>query len=446
MNKENKMGVMPINRLLLSMSLPMMISMLVQALYNIIDSIFVAQINEQALTAVSLAFPIQNLMIAVASGTSVGVNAMLSKALGEKKFDRANLAAKNGLFLSAVSCVVFVILGLFFSRIFFASQTDDADIVEYGFNYLSVITVFSAGLFGEMMLERLLQSTGRSFYSMITQSVGAVVNIVLDPIMIFSLNLGVRGAAIATCIGQFSACILALILNIKKNSDLNLNLKGFRPSGSIIKHIYSVGLPSILMMSISSVMTYGMNKILIGFTSTAAAIFGVYYKLQSFVFMPVFGFNNGMVPIIAYNFGARKSKRIVSTIKLSYLYATAIMIVGMIIFQTIPSVLLGLFNSSDEMLRLGIPALRIISIHFVLAGVGIISGSIFQALGHGMKSLIVSVARQLVVLLPSAYLLSLSGNLYNVWFAFPIAELVSFTICIIFIRQIFTKVIRPLDN
>lgn len=442
--QENKMGVLPVGRLLVSMSVPIMLSMLVQALYNIVDSVFVSRISENALNAVSLAFPVQNLMIAVATGTGVGINALLSKSLGEKNYERANLAAANGVFLGVCSYGVFALLGLLFSRTFFLVQTDVAEIVEGGAAYVSVCTVCSFGIFLAIAFERLLQATGRTIYSMTTQMVGAVINIIFDPIFIFVLDMGVAGAAWATVLGQVVGAALGIYFNVRKNPEISVRLKGFRPNGAIIRRIYAVGVPSIIMASIGSVMTFGLNKILIGFTTTATAVLGVYFKLQSFVFMPVFGLNNGMVPIVAYNFGARKPDRMLSTVKLAVVYATAIMAVGLAVFQLLPAALLGLFEASDYMLEIGSQALRIISLHFILAGFGIVSSSMFQALGHGMLSLVISLVRQLVVLLPAAWLLSLSGRLELVWWAFPLAELSSVTLCVLFHRYIYRREIAPL--
>ena len=366
MSSENKMGVMPINKLILSMSIPMMLSMLIQALYNIVDSMFVAQISENALTAVSLAFPAQNLMIAVATGTGVGINATLSRSLGEKNFQKANRIAIHALFLAFMSFLAFAVFGLFFAEHFFLAQTRDPEIVEMGTVYLQICTVLSFGLFGEIAFERLMQSTGRTFYSMIIQGTGAILNIILDPIMIFGLlgfpKMGVAGAALATVTGQIIALILGFVLNTTRNHEIHLAFKGFRPEKEIIGHIYAVGIPSIIMASIGSVMTFGMNKILIAFTSTATAVFGVYFKLQSFVFMPVFGLNNGTVPIIAYNFGAGRPDRIVKTLKLSIAYAVSIMIAGLLLFNLAAENLLMIFNASDSMLEIGVPALKIIQI------------------------------------------------------------------------------------
>ena len=442
--QENKMGILPVNRLLISMSVPIMISMLVQALYNVVDSIFVAKLSENALNAVSLAFPVQNLMIAVATGTGVGINALLSKSLGEKNFKRANLAASNGVFLAACSYIAFALLGLFFSRTFFTVQTDVAEIVEGGTQYVAICSICSFGMFFQITYERLLQSTGKTIYTMFTQGLGAVINIIFDPIFIFVLDMGVAGAAVATVMGQIVAAILAIILNSRKNHEITLRFRGFRPSGKIIGIIYAVGVPSIIMAAIGSVMTFGMNQILISFTTTATAVLGVYFKLQSFIFMPVFGLNNGMVPIVAYNFGARKPDRMMRAMKLGVLYATAIMVVGFAIFQVGTAVLLGFFEASDYMLEIGVPALRIISISFLFAGFCIISSSFFQALGHGVLSLIVSLVRQLVVLLPVAWLLSLSGELTLVWWSFPFAELFSVALCIFFHRYVYRREVRPM--
>ena len=438
------MGVLPVNKLLVSMSVPIMLSMLVQALYNIVDSVFVSRLSENALNAVGLAFPVQNLMIAVATGTGVGINALLSKSLGEKKFERANLTASNGVFLGVCSAAVFALLGALFSRTFFLVQTDVAEIVDGGAAYIQVCTVCSFGLFIAISIERLLQATGRTVYSMITQMVGAVINIIFDPIFIFGFGMGVVGAAWATVLGQVAGAALGVWFNARRNPEITLSFRRFRPSGDIIRRIYSVGIPSIIMASIGSVMTFGLNKILIGFTTTATAVLGVYFKLQSFVFMPVFGLNNGMVPIVAYNFGARKPERMVKTVKLSVLYAVGIMVLGFAAFQLLPGPLLSIFEASDYMLSIGETALGVISFHFLLAGFSIVASSTFQALGHGVLSLVISLVRQLVVLLPAAWLLSLSGRLELVWWAFPLAELFSAALCAVFLRYVYRKEIVPL--
>ncbi len=448
--EENKMGIMPVNKLLISMSLPMIVSMLVQALYNVVDSIFVSYVSENALTAVSLAFSAQNLMIAFASGTAVGVNALLSKSLGEKNFDKANKAAENGLFLALIEYLVFLVFGLFGSHFFYSVQTDVAEIVNGGSEYLSICLTCSFGVFGQIMTERLMQSTGRTVYTMFTQGLGAIINIVLDPILIFGLlgcpKMGVAGAAWATVIGQIAAFILALILNAKYNKDIQLSIKGFKPDFKIIGKIFSVGIPSIIMMAIGSVMNFSFNKILISFTETAAAVFGVYFKLQSFIFMPVFGMNNGIIPIIAYNYGAQKRKRMLKAVKLGIVYAAMFMIAGLLIMQFFPEQLLSIFNAQGAMIELGVPALRTISLCFVFAGVCIVVGSVFQALGRGTFSMIVSVARQLVVLIPSAYLLSLTGNVNNVWWAFPIAEIMSLAVSLICFIFLYKTVIKKIPE
>lgn len=446
---ENKMGTMPINRLLISMSLPMIISMLVQAMYNIIDSVFVAQIGEEALAAVSMAFPVQNLMIAVSAGTCVGVNALLSRSLGEGKPKDAQLTAVNGIFLAFLGALAFALFGLFGSRIYFESQTNDPLIIEYGVQYLQICTILSLGIFMEMTLERILQSTGRTIYNMYSQGVGAITNIILDPIMIFGLlgfpALGIRGAALATVIGQLLAAFLSLLFNLKKNEDVSINMRGFHPNGRIIRIIYEVGIPSIIMQSIASVMTYGMNLILISFSATAVTVFGVYFKLQSFIFMPIFGLNNGMIPIVAYNYGARNKKRIMDTTRLSIFIAVGIMLVGLVIFQLFPAQLLMLFNASEHMLEVGVPALRLISLSFIFAGYCIIVGSIFQALGNGVYSLIVSVIRQMVCILPAAYFFANTFGLHAVWFAFPLSEIASVVLSTILFKRIYDKKIKVLE-
>lgn len=448
--KENKMGTMPVNRLLLGMSLPMMLSMLVQALYNIVDSIFVARISEDALTAVSLAFPMQTLMIALGGGMGVGVNAVLSKALGEKDYEKVNATAKNGIFLACINAIIFLVVGLTAVRPFYEAQTDNQDIINYGVDYLTIVCCCSFGIYCQFIFERLLQSTGKTVFAMITQLIGAGTNLILDPIFIFGYfgvpKLGVAGAAIATVIGQVFAGIAAIIINVNANDEIKLNFKGFRPSGSIIVKIYKVGVPSIIMQSIGSVMTYGMNQILMAFSSTAAAVFGVYFKLQSFIFMPVFGLNNGMVPIIAFNYGAQNRERMVKTIKLSIIYAMSIMCLGTVIFNLIPEPLLMLFEASPQMIDMGVPALRIISLHFLLAGFCIIGGSVFQALGCAVYSMINSICRQVVVLLPAAWLLSKLGNVNYVWFAFPIAELMSLTMTSIFMVKINKDIISKIGT
>ncbi|MFR3755713.1 MATE family efflux transporter [Hungatella sp.] len=445
---ENKMGVMPVNRLLFSMSLPMILSMLVQALYNIVDSIFVAQIGETALAAVSLAFPVQNLIIAVSVGTGVGVNALLSRSLGEKNQETANLTAVNGIFVFFLSYLLFAVFGLFFARTYFTVQTSNPEIIEQGTIYLSVCSIFSFGIFLEIALERIMQSTGRTIYNMITQGLGAIINIILDPILIFGLfgfpRMGILGAAVATVIGQIIAMLLLLYFNIRKNSDVNLNMRRFRPDTAIIAEIYRVGLPSIIMQSISSVMTFGVNKILLLFSETAVSVFGIYFKLQSFIFMPVFGLNNAMVPIVAYNYGAARKDRIMKTIRSSVTAAVAIMLAGLAIFQIFPEQLLYLFDASEHMMGIGVPALRIISLSFLFAGYCIVIGSVFQALGNGVYSLITSAARQLVCILPAAWLFASVFGLHAVWYAFPLAEIISVVLTTLLFRRIYQKKIQLL--
>ena len=406
--KENKMGTMPVNKLLVTMSLPMVISMIVQALYNIVDSIFVSRLSEDALTAVSMAFPMQNLMISVAVGTGVGINAMLSRALGEKKFEAANKTAENGIFIEVLGYVLFLLIGIFVTKPFFLAQAGAGDIANMGIEYTRICLLMSFGIFMQIGFERILQSTGRTIFTMITQSTGAIINIILDPILIFGLfgmpKMGVAGAAIATVTGQICAAILAITFNLTKNPDVHISFKGFKPQIIFVKNILSVGIPSIIMSSVGSAMTFGMNKILITFSSTAVAVFGVYFKLNSFVFMPVFGLNNGMVPIVSYNYGAQNKKRLTKTIKLAIMYAVCIMFIGIMLFQFIPDVLLRLFDASDHMLEIGIPALRVISLSFAFAGICIVISSSLQALGHGFLSMMISITRQLIILLPSAYI------------------------------------------
>ena len=442
------MGTMAINPLLIKLSVPMMVSMLVQALYNVVDSIFVSHVSESALTAVSLAFSLQNVMIAVGVGTGVGVNALLSKSLGEKNQERANKTAENGIFLALCSFAVFFLIGLTCMKPYFYAQTNDAEIAEQGIRYLTVCSVFSLGLFLQTMSEKLLAATGRTNLSMCSQLIGAVTNIVLDPIFIFGYCgealSGTTGAAVATVIGQFCGAGAAIFFNLKKNPDIQFSWHGFRPSGEAIKRIYAVGLPSIAMQCVGSIMTFMMNKILMAFSATAVAVFGVYFKLQSFVFMPIFGMNNGMVPIISYNYGARKPDRVKKTIKLAMCYAEGIMFIGFLLFQFAPDKLLGFFAASDAMLALGVPALRTICISFLLAGMSVIFSSSFQALGNGVFSLLVSVGRQLVVLIPAAWLLSKTGNVNMVWWAFVIAEVVSVLMCFAFFVHLNKKVIEPL--
>ncbi len=450
---QNKMGTMPIRKLLISMSLPMMASMLVQALYNIVDSIFVARVSEAALTAVSISFPIQNLMIAFGVGIGVGVNALLSKSLGEGDQPRAQRIALQGIFIEVICCVIFILVGIFAMDLFFRGQTADAEIIALGKDYLSICCIFSVGLFAQLIFERLLQATGRTVLSMISQCAGALINIIFDPILIFGVSwlgipaMGVTGAAIATVFGQIVGGIVAIVLNVRRNRELAFRFRGFRPDGKLCGSILFIGIPSAIMGAIGSFMTYGVNKILFAFEEvgkTAAAVFGVYFKLQSFVFMPVFGLNNGMVPIVSYNYGAKRPDRITQTIRLSAIYAVAIMAAGVAVVQLIPDKLLLLFDASEQMLTIGVPALRIISTCFVFAGFSIVCSSVFQALGNSIFSMIMSITRQLAVLLPAAYILAHAFGLHAVWYAFPIAEFASLALSIIMLSHTYKKVIMPL--
>lgn len=446
--RENKMGTMPENKLLLSMAVPMMISMLVQALYNIVDSIFVSRICEDALTAVSMAFPLQNIIISIAVGFGVGINALLSRALGQKNAERVNQVAVNGLLLALLSYLLVLVAGLLGIRAYMHTQTDIETIVNFGITYLNICILCSFGVFIEITFERFLQATGRTVYSMVTQLVGAITNIILDPILIFGLlgfpKLGIAGAAWATVIGQCLGAVVAVVLNHCKNPEVHLRLRHIRPSGKLMGEITAISIPSIIMSCISSLTCFVMNMILIAYSSTAVAVFGVYFKLQSFVFMPIFGLNNGMVPIISYNYGARRPERVKKTIRLAVCYAEGIMVLGFCIFEFFPGQVLGLFSASQAMLTIGIPAMRIICLHFLLAGTSIVLSSVFQALGNGLFSLIVSVCRQLFVLLPAAWLLARTGSVNNVWWAFLIAEIVSVLMSLAFYAHINKTIIVPL--
>lgn len=454
--QENKMGTMPVPRLLITMALPMMVSMLVQALYNVVDSVFVSMLSENALTAVSLAFPVQNLMIGVATGTAVGVNALLSRHLGEGDRAAAERVAVNGVFLAGVGYLLFLVIGLLFSRLFFTVQTDIAEIVDNGADYLIVCCCASFGVFAQVIFERLMQATGKTIYTMFTQGLGAIINLILDPIFIFErgegflgmgvFGMGVTGAAVATVIGQIAAGVLAVVLNARFNDDIRLTFRRFRPDWRMIGRIYSIGVPSIIMVGIGSIMTFSMNKILIGFTETAAAVFGVYFKLQSFIFMPLFGLNNGVIPIVAFNYGARNRHRMMATVRLAMGLAFGFMVIGLLLLQILPETLLGFFNASEHMREIGVPALRTISLSYLFAGFCIVLGSVFQALGHGVMSMVVSMARQLLALIPAAYLLSLSGRLDLVWWAFPAAEVVSIIVSVLCFLRLWRQVIRPLPD
>ena len=448
--RENRMGTEHIPSLLLKMALPMMLSMLVQALYNVVDSIFVAKISEDALTALSVAFPLQNLMIAFAVGLGVGINSLLSRALGEKDRQKADAAAGNGLFLELCAALLFVFIGFVLGPAFVRSQTSSAVIADHGITYVRICIGMGAFCFIAIFYERMLQATGKTHLAMIGQLVGALINIVFDPILIFGLlgfpKLGVAGAAIATVFGQFCGAMVSLAIHQKKNREIRITLSGLRPRCFTVRTILSVGIPSIIMGSIGSVMTYCVNRILDGFSSTAVAVFGVYFKLQSFFFMPVFGLNNAMVPLIAYNYGARRPARMKQTVRWAVIYACSIMAVGLLLMQLMPDVFLRLFDASDDMLRIGVPALRTISLAFVGAGYAIVLSSTFQALGKGLYSMFVSIARQLVVLVPAAWLLSRTGQLSAVWWAFPIAEIMSALVSTLFFFHLKKTLLLPLEQ
>lgn len=446
--KENKMGVMPVGKLMANMAIPMIASMMVQALYNIVDSVYVSRISESAVTALSLAFPVQNMMISFSSGVAVGVNSLLSRSLGEKNYKMANKAAGNGIFLTLLMMLLFMVFGIFGSHPFFAAQSDVAETVNGGTAYVSIICIFSIGSFMQMLLERILQSTGRTIYSMITQGTGAIINIVLDPIFIFGMfglpKMGIAGAAIATVIGQCIAALLAFFFNVTKNHDIKISFADIRPDMEAIKKIVVVGVPSMIMMAIGSVMNFGMNQILQGFSETATGVFGIYYKIQSLFFMPIFGLNGATISIVAFNFGAKQKDRLLKALKLACITAVCIIMIGFLSFQLIPDVLLGIFNPTEEFLNIGRVALRIISIHFPVAAVCITLGGCFQALGNGLYSSIVSLGRQMVVLLPVAYVLSLTGNVDNVWWAFVIAEVMSLILTLFFYKKLYNDKIKDL--
>lgn len=449
--RENKMRTMPLGKLLLQMALPLAASMLVQALYNVVDSIYVSRVSENAVTALGLAFPIQNLQIGFATGIGVGVNSLLSKSLGEGNQEQANRAAGNGIVLALIASAMFMLFGIFGSHPYYAMQADVAEIVAGGSAYTSICSFFTLGIFIEILGERLLQASGRTVYSMLTQLIGALINIVLDPLFIFGgfgiPAMGIAGAAVATVIGQWIAAICAVIFNLKCNPDVSLRASYLRLRAAVVRPILTVGIPSIVMMAIGSVMNFGMNQILLAFGAlgtTAAGVFGIYYKLQSFFFMPVFGLNNASISIIAYNYGARQPSRITGTLKRAVCAAMCMMLAGLVVFQFFPEALLGIFEPSESFLAIGTSALRIISIHFPLAAVGIVLGASFQALGNGIYSTITSLCRQLIILLPAAYLLSLTDNVHAVWWAFPIAEFVSLLVSVFLYNRIYRAKIRPL--
>ena len=448
--QENKMGVMPVGKLLANMALPVIISMLVQAMYNVVDSIYVSQISESAVTALSLAFPVQNLQVGIAVGIGVGVNSLLSKSLGQRNQERANATAGNGIMLMLLASIGFVIFGLVGVRPYFEVQSSVAETVEGGIVYTRICSLLTVGLFLQILGERLLQSTGRTVHSMIGQTAGAVANIVLDPVFIFGIPalgipaMGIAGAAIATVIGQFLGAAIVWFFNFTQNPDVHLKLKYLIPQKEILSGILTVGIPAIIMNSIGSIMNFGMNQILQGFQETATGVFGIYFKLQSFFFMPLFGLNGATISIIAFNYGARKPERIVKTLKISCAVALSFMLLGLLVFQAVPQVLLGLFNPSEDFLRIGCVALRTISWCFPLAAICIVLGASFQALGNGIYSTIVSLCRQMIVLLPVAYLLSLTGEVDNVWIAFPVADVVSTLATLFLFRKIYREKIKPM--
>ncbi len=448
---ENKMGTMGVGKLLFTMALPMILSMLVQALYNVVDSIYVSQISESAVTALGLAFPVQNMQIGFATGIGVGMNALLSKSLGEGDRERVNRTAGNGIFLMGIAVVVFMMFGFFGSRPYYAMQSDVTETVEGGTAYTSICCIFTLGIFVEVLGEKLLQASGRTVYTLYTQGTGAIVNILLDPILIFGWfglpKMGIAGAAVATVIGQWIAAVMAVVFNLKCNTDVQFALKYIKPKASVIRPILTVGIPSIVMMAIGSIMNFGMNQILQSFKSygeTATGVFGIYYKLQSFFFMPVFGLNNATISIVAYNYGARYPKRITKCLKIGVVSVLVIMLLGVLAFQTVPALLLSIFSPTEDFLAIGISALRTISLCFPLAAIGIALGASFQALGNGIYATITSLCRQLIVLLPVAFLLSLNGDVHLVWWAFPIAETVSVLITLLLYSRIYRQKIKPM--
>lgn len=446
--QENKMGVMPVGKLLVNMALPMIISMLVQALYNIVDSVYVSQVSESAVTALSLAFPVQNMQIGFAVGVGVGVNALLSQSLGRKDQESVNWAAGQGVFLALVATGLFMLFGFFGVRPYYTMQSTVAETVEGGIAYTSICCIFTVGIFIQVLCERLLQATGRAMQTMILQGTGAIINIILDPVFIHGWwgmpRMGVAGAAVATVIGQCTGAVLGIYLNLRHNPEVQLHVKFMKPNWKVIAPILEVGIPSVVMNGIGSVMNFGMNQILQGFNEVATGVFGIYYKLQSLFFMPLFGINNATISILAYNYGARKPKRIVHTLKLATAVAVCIMLVGLAVFQLFPQALLGIFNPTEEFLAIGVKALRILCLPFPVAAICISLGASFQALGKGSYSTVVSLCRQLIVLLPAAYLLSLTGDVNNVWWSFPIAEVMSALVTGLLFAKLYRQKVRPL--
>lgn len=447
--KENKMGTMEVRRLILTMSLPIMISMLVQALYNIVDSMFVARVSEAALAAVSLCYPIQMIMVAVACGTGVGINALLSRYLGEKKQEKASQVAMHGLFCAICNWLVFAVIGLFFSEAFLRLFSDDVQIIMMGISYMQICTICSFGVFVQITYERIMQSTGNTIYNMVIQGVGALINIILDPIFIFGLGpvpaLGTAGAAIATVIGQIVAMFLGIIITQKKVREIQLSVRGFHLDGMLMKAMYRIAIPAILMQSIMSFMTVMMNMILAPFSEMAVSVFSIYYKLQQFVFMAVLGMNNALIPILSYNYGAHQMERIREGIRFALWMSCVIMAIGTVVFQLFPTQLLYLFDAKETLLSIGIPALRTISVSFVFAGISMVLCSVFQALGSPNHSLLVTLLRQMVILLPLAYGFSSAFGLDMCWWSFPITEVLCALLSLYLLRSVQKRVFLQLQ-
>lgn len=445
----NKMGTEPVLKLIITMSLPAMFSMLVQGMYNIVDSMFVARVGNDAFTAISLALPIQMLMIAFSVGTGIGLNSLISRRLGAGKQEDADNAATHGIFLGLVTGLTFAIIGLIAIKPFFGMFTSDEAIYTMGCQYGFVVTFFSMGSFLEVYTEKIIQSTGNMLYPMVMQLIGAITNLILDPIMIFGLfgfpKLGVRGAAIATVTGQIIAMIFGLYILFNRNHGVNIHFKNFRPKLDIIKEIYKVGFPSIVMQSISSFLITALNGILINFSASAVNVLGIYYKVQSFIFMPLFGLCQGLMPIMGYNFGARNKKRLLDALKYGLTIAIAIMSLGTAVFMIFPSQLLAIFNANEEVLALGIPALRIVSLCFIGASVGIILSNTYQSVGNGLYSLIVSILRQAVIILPFAFIMSKFWGVTAVWMSFPVSEYIATSVSIVLMVRVYRTKIKDLD-
>ena len=438
---ENKMGTMPINKLIINMSLPLITSMFVQAFYNIVDSLFVARINEDALTAVSMSFPAQNLMISAGVGVGVGITALIARYLGAHDEKGITRVVHNGIFLGILNSILFALFGIFLAKFYFEFQKASGIIETYGIQYLSICSIFAISIIMEITFERMLIASGKTIYTMITQSTGAIINIIFDPIFIFGLfgfpKMGIVGAAVATIFGQTVAMFMALYFNVVKNHEVRISIKKFAVDFKTIVNIYEIGFPSIVMQSAASFMIFQLNNLLASFSTTATAVLGVYFKLQSFVILPVFGLNNSVISIVSYNYGAGKIKRLLKTMKVANIYAFSIMLAGFVLCQILPSQILKIFDASDNMLAIGVPALRIISFSFLIAPFSIVSSGTFQALGKGTFSLIISLIRQLIVILPLSYLLSRIMGMKGVWIAFPIAEIVAGILTIIYLRKLY---------